>query len=83
MGYGILSGPGTEAGPCEGTCDHRDCAGTRAMAEAPCKRCCEPIGYDAKFYDIRDRDEDRDGLDINRGLVHALCEWEQVTRETA
>jgi hypothetical protein len=47
------------------------------MAEAPCKHCGVPIGYDAKFYDTRDRAEDRDGLDINRGLVHALCEREK------
>ena len=77
MGYGILSGPGTDHGPCESECEHRDCAGTRAMAAAPCKHCGEPIGYDTKFYDTRDRSEDSADRDINRGLVHALCEWEK------
>lgn len=50
MAAGQLWAPGTEDGPCADPCEHRDCASTRAMAEAPCSYCKKPIGYDRRFY---------------------------------
>jgi hypothetical protein len=50
MAAGFLSAPGTEYGPCEGECQHADCASTRRLAEKVCPHCDEPIGYDRGFY---------------------------------
>lgn len=55
--------PGTELGPCAQPCEHRDCAANRAMAEAICTVCEEPIGYERRFF---------------AGPVHYLCEIQRV-----
>ena len=62
MAAGTLPFPGTPAGPCIETCLHRDCGQTVAMADTPCLRCGEPIGYGTPFYQTPG------------GLVHAPCE---------
>lgn len=69
MGWSLLSKPGTEHGPCEGECEHTDCAKTRSMAESECSICGEEIGYERGFYA---RDDERDVLN------HAVCSWEKV-----
>lgn len=71
MAAGYLSKPGTEYGPCEGGCEHRDCAATREMAATVCRFCGEPIGYDRGFY-WGDRIEDR---------AHASCAEAAADRE--
>ena len=50
MAAGILSKPGTKNGPCEGPCQHRDCAETKLWAMLCCRICKERIGYDKRFY---------------------------------
>lgn len=51
MAAGVLSEPGGEHGPCVvRTCGHRDCDAVRAIADARCPHCGEPIGYDRRFY---------------------------------
>jgi len=65
MAAGRLPRPGTQDGPCEGDCDHVDCAETMAMAAARCSYCEKPIGFQTRFYQ-------RSGgglLDLN----HAAC----------
>lgn len=52
MAAGILSLPGTKHGPCKNECKHKDCAGTRKMAESICPRCEKAIGYETRFYKI-------------------------------
>ncbi len=61
MAAGILPKPGSEYGPCEGTCNHRDCAETRQTAAKVCEFCKMPIGYGVRFYD-----------DV-AGICHANC----------
>ena len=75
MAAGVLPKIGTKYGPCEGECQHKDCALNRKMAEAPCKICGEPIGYDTRFYNVGDSN----GLD----LTHALCEEERIEAKQA
>lgn len=72
MAAGILAGPGTEAGPCEGDCQHTDCAATREMAEAECVWCDEPIGYGVRFYEV-DRFKHHSLGPTIRVYAHALC----------
>jgi len=50
MAAGHLSPPGTESGPCEEECIHKDCASTRFLASRLCAECGEPIGYDTRFF---------------------------------
>lgn len=49
-----ISKPGSEFGPCEGECEHIDCAENRATAAAACRLCGEAIGYERAFYDEGD-----------------------------
>ncbi len=72
MAAGIMAAPGTERGPCEGGCEHRDCATTRRWAESDCWYCDEPIGYEVRFYSLTMRDAEG-----RRRLVHARCEEEE------
>ncbi len=62
--------PGTEYGPCEEPCAHRDCAESRHMAAAICRFCERPIGYETRLYN--------DGASGSYDLVHALCLEESV-----
>lgn len=55
MAAGRLPAPGTQYGPCEGSCQHIDCAATRAQAASLCTICGTPIGYEVRFYDTRTR----------------------------
>lgn len=73
MAAGSLPAPGTEYGPCVEACEHRDCAATRRMLEAPCRICGEPIGHERRFYD----ETDRDTAPAQLVLVHAVCLWQQ------
>ena len=50
MAAGVLSPVGSDYGPCEGECQHTDCAYTRAVANSPCSLCSEAIGYERRFY---------------------------------
>lgn len=61
MAAGILPEPGTDYGPCEGECSHRDCKETKEMAKKECPECGEKIGYGVRFYE-------KDGK-----LYHASC----------
>ena len=65
MAAGVMPAPGTEYGPCEDECQHRDCAATRERAAFICRYCGEPIGYDTRFY--------IEGRPIDLLAVHALC----------
>lgn len=68
MAAAALPAPGTQYGPCEGDCDHRDCAATRRMASAKCRICGEPIGYERRFF-------------IEDGAsVHEVCLYEEIER---
>jgi hypothetical protein len=72
---GVLSSPGSKAGPCVDTCGHRDCAQTRAMAGAICKYCDGPIGYNVRFYEVF---RSADGKD--RDYAHATCHEAAIER---
>lgn len=67
MAASALPRPGTEYGPCEGSCEHTDCAATRAMADRNCAGCAEKIGYDQRFF----REDDG-------SLLHMKC-WTPAT----
>ncbi len=68
----FLSSPGTEYGPCNGNCQHADCAQTRAMALAGCSWCGEAIGYNRHFYS----ESENEGK-----LIHAHCLDEKIEKE--
>lgn len=65
-----LPAPGTELGPCEKQCTHRDCAATREDAGRRCDRCGKPIGYEIRYYDVSSRAAQAG----QRLLAHASCE---------
>ncbi len=67
MAYSFLSAPGEKNGPCEGSCEHEDCAWTRGVAESLCPLCDNPIGYGERFYQ-----PEKDGP-----YVHYDCEMEK------
>ena len=67
MAASTLSAPGTEFGPCETDCHHRDCAATRIAAQGACQICGEPIGYDRRYYIASD------GLPGRGPWEHADC----------
>ncbi len=71
MAASALPAPGTELGPCEPSCEHRDCANTRRMAAINCGICGKPIGYETNFY----KADDDEGY---TKLEHALCVWKKV-----
>ena len=66
----FVSKPGTEFGPCADECNHTDCAELRSMAEALCKYCKKPVGYNRRFYKI-----------IDGSFVHELCELRRIKNE--
>ena len=78
MAAGILSAPGTEHGPCEEICAHKDCALTRKMATVLCHHCGQPIGYDRGFFAV-----DTIGITDHTKLVHSTCEIEAVEQPRA
>jgi hypothetical protein len=67
-----IPAPGTELGPCEGSCAHRDCEESRRMAAAVRRFCERPIGYGTRLYN--------EGAFGSYDLVHALCLEESVER---
>ncbi len=67
MAAGSLARPGTTYGPCEGQCQHTDCAATKAMAASACALCAQPIGYDTPMY------HKPDDLPGEARWVHASC----------
>jgi hypothetical protein len=73
MAAATLPEPGTKFGPCI-TCQHRDCAETRAMAAHPCRLCGQPIGYNTRFY------QDPTSADPHV-LVHARCLEDEANAE--
>lgn len=72
MAYVILPRPGTEYGPCEEACEHRDCAQTREIAAATCRLCGEPIGYETKA--------SADDAEYPGRYIHSLCGWKELDR---
>lgn len=73
MAAGHLSPPGTEWGPCEQECQHRDCAQTRRMAGMACRICGETIGYDRQFFI---EGETVPGVGPTQ-MVHAVCSYRE------
>lgn len=71
MASGYLPKPGTPHGPCEGECQHKDCAATRRMAASKCTICRKRIGYEVAFF--------RDAPD---SLQHAKCVWDEAERKS-
>lgn len=61
--------PGTEYGPCEDGCAHRDCEESRTMAAIPCRICRAPIDYQTPFFTQDDTP------------VHAMCFYDELDRE--
>jgi 3-mercaptopyruvate sulfurtransferase SseA len=50
MGANVLLKPGSINGPCESHCNHVECKATRERAQALCRFCGLPIGYETCFY---------------------------------
>lgn len=73
MAYGVLSKPGTMYGPCEGECQHIDCAATRRQVTSPCVVCGNEIGYDTPFYNDPCRPLVLDRVEKDPPMVHARC----------
>ena len=73
MAAGRIAPPGSPLGPCAADCSHTDCKASRSMAETICLYCRKPIGYERRFYDIRDHASDP------HVLVHASCREDAVT----
>lgn len=67
MGWIMNAAPGSESGPCTEACKHTDCAAIRAEAQARCRFCGEPIGFDTKFY--RDPAPTKSGF----SFIHFVC----------
>lgn len=76
MAAGVLSAPGSEYGPCESECWHRDCSLTRDMAAAVCSHCGESIGYDTRFYNVSDMKQPDT-------YVHASCEEKRIDEQSS
>jgi hypothetical protein len=74
MAFAMLSRPGTNAGPCEGHCEHKDCAVHRQAAAQVCPECLLPIGYDRPI--MR-------GEIGTEGLWHVECLQKALDREAA
>lgn len=62
MSAGRLPFPGTEFGPCELPCEHKECNETERMSQVPCPFCLVPIGYETRYYNLE-----------GKQLVHAIC----------
>jgi hypothetical protein len=73
MAAGILPAPGSQYGPCESQCKHRDCAATRRDAVSPCRFCGQSIEYGKRF--IRAR--------LSGALAHERCAEMAVERNDA
>ena len=71
MSWSLIPKPGTEYGPCEGKCDHIDCAQNRMWAESVCPHCKEPVGYDRPMILV-----DPDGDDMPDEPWHFWCRVE-------
>lgn len=81
MAAGTLAAPGTEYGPCEGDCEHTDCAGNRKIAAAECVHCDDPIGYGVRFYRVDTQwvhKDDRGRTHYGAVYAHASCEEARV-----
>jgi len=50
----FISEPGSKYGPCKKPCQHKDCAASRAQADAVCPFCGEAIGYNNLFVEYSD-----------------------------
>lgn len=69
MAAAFISKPGSKYGPCaESNCLHLDCQGSRTIAEAVCRFCDKPIGYEQRFYN-------------DEGYVHAPCLEDSIEAE--
>jgi hypothetical protein len=73
MSIATISKPGSEFGPCTGSCIHRDCAINREMAQRSCRICGKAIGYETGFFN-----ESGDW----KTLVHASCLEEEIYKNT-
>jgi hypothetical protein len=82
----MLPEPGTEYGPCEKSCDHKDCAWTRKAAESICRFCDKPIGYDRGYYVdseppvVKDKKKVVMGQ-IEESFVHSSCQQEDQEKK--
>ena len=76
MAFGVLPEKGSRYAPCEPSCEHRDCASTRRMAEGSCRLCGKQVGYGARVY----QDPETDDVYV---LVHANCLEDEIDRERA
>lgn len=45
----IVPAPGSELGPCEWDCTHKNCVASRTCAAALCEACSKKIGYEMPF----------------------------------
>lgn len=70
MAAGSIPKPGTQYGPCAGSCEHRDCAAMWRVMDSICHHCGSRIGYDKNFYDVGDG-----------AHVHAVCEETAIENE--
>lgn len=76
MAAGTLPRPGTDLGPCDDDCQHRDWAATREQAATECIHCDEPIGYDTPFIIVERVSEP--GANERLVLAHRICELEAL-----
>ncbi len=72
-----IPAPGTEFGPCEGPCEHRDCRATRAWAAETCPGCGQEPGYERTVT----RPPAGDPLDRGGAFWHQTCLLEAAERE--
>lgn len=63
MAAAYIPAEGSEVGPCVESCEHTDCAATRALSKKICDFCKQPIGFDSYYYET----------DTKNDVAHRLC----------
>lgn len=69
--------PGTKFGPCEGDCEHKDCAQLRRDSEKTCRICGGVIGYES-YIGFEPATEPGEP----HSIVHFSCALQEVAGHT-
>lgn len=67
MAFSSIAKPGSNRGPCDFECAHRDCAELHAIASERCALCGDPIGFERNFC------KRPEGIESPRPYVHFCC----------
>jgi len=73
MAAAVMPKPGTQFGPCQEGCKHKDCAELKGMAQSMCRFCQKAIGWGGRYYRSQ----------LSGDLAHAACLETAVERNDA